>query len=419
MSPARKTDRSSPGHPPPAAPGAPVSCRPRPGPRDECGPGPRQAPVSAPALVDADVAAAVDGVLESVLRDRVAQATRLDPVFGSGVAERLARFALCGGKRLRARFLWWGMRACAGSGGAPEDDGRTAAALRLAAALELIQVCALVQDDVMDGSPVRRGRPALHTELADRCPERPPAGLAFGAAAAVLAGDLALVWADDLAACPGPSPAADEAVRALWRALRTEMIAGQYLDLRGQSTAGRSPDEAVRTACLKSARYTVERPLGLGAALAGADPVVTGALCAAGRLAGTAFQLRDDLRNAFGGPGTSGKPAGDDLRNGKPTYLLAVACARARAQGRRADLALLRRRPGPGGFPDAEVARLRAVLDETGARRAVEQKIEQLVADGERQLAAARAEPAAGGQLRALMRSSAGLPADGGEGSAR
>lgn len=113
--------------------------------------------------------------------------------------------------------------------------------------------------------------------------------------------------------------------------MRTEMVAGQYLDIQGQATSSRSLARAIRAACLKSALYSVERPLALGAALAGADAARTQALCSAGRCVGIAFQLRDDLGDVFGGPRHTGKPTGGDIRAGKPTYLVAVAQARAEA----------------------------------------------------------------------------------------
>ncbi|WP_443054086.1 polyprenyl synthetase family protein, partial [Streptomyces sp. IBSBF 2435] len=279
--------------------------------------------------VDADVAGAVLRTAGAVLRERVAQAAGIDAGFSRDLAERVADFTVDGGRRMRPRLLWWSMRAC--GGGVRSAD--TEAALRLGVAVELIQTCALVHDDVMDGSALRRGRLAMHVCLASRPGPAPGSvlGEAFGTSAAVLVGDLALAWADDTVADTAMAAATRKRVLGVWRAMRTEMVAGQYLDVHGQATGARSAARAIRTAYLKSALYSVVRPISLGAALAGAGEDTTRALSSAGRCAGIAFQLRDDLLGVFGDPAMTGKPSGGDVREGKPTYLLAVARGRARA----------------------------------------------------------------------------------------
>lgn len=352
--------------------------------------------------VDTDVVRAVGEVLERVLDERTAEAAAVHGVFARDLAGRVARFALLGGKRIRAQFLWWGLRACGGG----HDRAQTAAALRVGAALELIQTCALVHDDVMDGSALRRGRPALHTDLAAQYPaaRRPAGGEPFGRAAAVLAGDLAFAWADDtFAGAPLPRAVRDR-TRLEWQAMRTEMVAGQYLDLQAQATGCRSAARALRTACLKSALYSVERPLALGAALAGADEAATRALRSAGRCAGLAFQLRDDLLGVFGDPQDTGKPAGEDVAGGKLTYLVAVAFARARASGDSRTPAVLEGALGSPDLDEGELARVRAALEETGARAVVEARIERLAELGVRHLDALCAEPAARRRLVGLLR---------------
>ncbi|PWI13150.1 geranylgeranyl pyrophosphate synthase [Streptomyces sp. Act143] len=358
-------------------------------------------------VVDADVPAAVGRVLKSVLADRVERATAMDPDFGRDLAERLARFTLDGGKRIRSRFVWWAMRAC--GGGAAEAD----AALHVGAALELIQTCALVHDDVMDGSRLRRGRLALHADVAAQYAETVPgaAGARFGEAAAILAGDLALAWADDLVAdVEAPRPRV-RAVRDLWSVMRTEMVAGQYLDLQGQAISSRSLRRAIRAACLKSALYSVERPLALGAALAGADAARSRALCSAGRCAGIAFQLRDDLSDVFGDPRHTGKPVGGDIRAGKPTYLVAVAHARAEATGDRRGLAVLRRSLGRADLPESRLTEVRDVLIATGARDIVEAKIDRLAGHAMRHLESAQLAPEGHLPLRDLLLATAGSAA--------
>ncbi|MEU5633079.1 polyprenyl synthetase family protein [Streptomyces rishiriensis] len=357
--------------------------------------------------VDADVPAAVGRLLDALLSERVERAAALDPVFGRDLAERVAAFTLDGGKRMRSRFVWWALRAC---GGGPVE---AEAALRIGAALELIQTCALVHDDVMDGSRLRRGRPALHADVAAQYTGAVAhdTGRRFGEATAILAGDLALVWADDTVADIEVEPDTARRVRDLWSTMRTEMVAGQYLDLQGQVTSSVSLARAVRAACLKSALYSVERPLALGAALAGADTARTAALCSAGRCVGIAFQLRDDLTDVFGDPARTGKPAGGDIRAGKPTYLAAVARARAEAAGDRRALAVLRRALGRADLSDRCLGEVREVLVATGARDVVEAKIDRLVAQGMRHLDSAALEPRGRRRLRELLHAAAGTVA--------
>ncbi|MFI1017845.1 polyprenyl synthetase family protein [Streptomyces sp. NPDC020965] len=360
------------------------------------------------AVIDGDVAGAVGHTLTRLLDERLDDARAVDALFARDVAERVARFTLGGGRRMRSQFLWWGLRACGGG----SDAGQNEAALRLAAGLELIQTCALVHDDVMDGSPLRRGGAAIHTDLEAQYGTRDARrrGESFGRAAAILVGDLALVWADDTVAGTALAPDARQRVGAVWQAMRTEMVAGQYLDLQGQTTGSRSMTTAIRAAALKSALYSVERPLALGAALAGADQRTTRALCSAGRCAGIAFQLRDDLLGVFGDPGRTGKPSGGDIREGKPTYLVALARARAEAAGDTGALALLDTAVGDADLSDDALDRVRAALVATGARAAVETRIERLVAHSTRHLMGVVLTPPADRRLPELFRAVAGVP---------
>ncbi|SCK37781.1 polyprenyl synthetase family protein [Streptomyces sp. WMMB 322] len=360
------------------------------------------------ALVDADVPAAVGRVLDRLLRERLDEAGAIDPTFAEDVAGRVARFTQSGGKRTRSQFLWWGLRGC-GRGLTTEQSE---AALRLAAGLELIQTCALVHDDVMDGSSLRRGRPAVHTDLDAqyRGSRTGSPHESFGRAAAILVGDLALAWADDVVAATHMSPGTARTVRGIWQAMRTEMVAGQYLDLQGQVTGCRSTAVAERVASLKSALYSVERPLAFGAALAGADERTTRALCSAGRCAGVAFQLRDDLFGVFGDPRLTGKPSGDDVRKGKVTYLVAVARARAAATGQDDALALLDAAVGDSGLTDGDLDRVRSALVATGARSIVEDKIQQVLEQSVRHLRSAALAPHAEKHLLELFGTVAGVP---------
>ncbi|MFD9007034.1 polyprenyl synthetase family protein [Streptomyces sp. NPDC059582] len=369
-------------------------------------PGPSRVDAHDLHAIDADVPAAVGRFLDRILAERTAQAAALDPVFAHDLAERVARFTLDGGKRTRAQFLWWASRACGGEARVAE------AALRVGVALELIQTCALVHDDVMDGSRLRRGRLALHADVEAQYGENAPPrqGRRFGEATAILAGDLALAWADDVLADTGFAADTGCRVRGLWSAMRTEMVAGQYLDIQGQTTSSRSLARAIRAACLKSALYSVERPLALGAALAGADAATTAALCSAGRCVGIAFQLRDDLRDIFGSTRPTGKPSGGDIRSGKPTYLIAVAWARATATDDHHALSILDGSLGCADLSEDGLAAVRNVLVTTGAQEAVEARIDRLVARGMRHLDTAELEPDGRRRLRELLYSAAGPP---------
>ncbi|GGS93828.1 polyprenyl synthetase family protein [Streptomyces chromofuscus] len=356
--------------------------------------------------VDRDVRAAVDRVLGHALADNLTRAATADPLFARDVARRVAHFTLDGGRRFRSRIVWWTMRACGG-----RDDAAARAALRVGAALELIQTCALAHDDVMDGARVRRGRPALHVSVAAQYRGAAPDGRAerLGEATAILAGDLALAWADDLIADTEVPERSARRVRELWRDMRTEMVAGQYLDVQGQATRSHDVPRALRAATLKSALYSVERPMALGAALAGADAATTTALSSAGRCVGLAFQLRDDLEDVFADPGRTGKPAGGDLRNGKPTYVFTVARAWAEAAGDVEALAVLDGTHGRADLPESGLASLRRVLVSTGARDAVEEKIDRLVGCGVRHLRDARLDGAGAAELERLLLAVAGV----------
>ncbi len=357
---------------------------------------------------DSDTARAVEHVLDVYTGQRVRDARTVDPLFAREVAERVRLFALRGGKRMRARFAWWGWRA---GGGSP--TGKDAeSALRLGAALELIQTCALIHDDVMDGSSLRRGSPALHVEFADNHVRSGMRGdhNAHGRAAAILAGDLALAWADDLVADILTGSANREDVQRLWRAMRGEMVAGQYLDMRAQADGSSTTDRALRIACLKTALYTVERPLALGAALAGADGRTTSALCSAGRSAGIAFQLYDDLLSVFGDSSVTGKPSGEDIRAGKLTYLTAVARTLSEEAGDAAARHVLNRSLGDSSLSGAGLDELRRTLEHTGARRATEVEIDRLVSDSQEHLLRAALSAPVHGRLSALIGSVVGTP---------
>ncbi|MFD5743696.1 polyprenyl synthetase family protein [Streptomyces massasporeus] len=353
-------------------------------------------------LTAAGATRAMEAVLERVLEARLWQARDTDAVFALDMADRLAAYVRRGGKRLRTAFVWCGWRAAGGSGDA-------SAVLRTGAALELLQACALIHDDVMDGSPLRRGAPAMHVDFAHghRAGRTGGSAESFGTSAAVLAGDLALAWADDLLTETALASPHGPRLFEEWRAMRTEMVAGQYRDLRAQASGSSGAEEALTIAVLKSARYTVARPLALGASLAGADARTLGALRAAGRCAGLAFQLRDDLLGAFGDPALTGKPADEDLRARKLTPLLAVAVRLAETTGDRDAAAVLA--PDADARPGHSVERMRAAMERTGARAEVEARIADLAASGLRHFEATGAAPGVRREFAALVERASGV----------
>ncbi|WKN50062.1 polyprenyl synthetase family protein [Nocardioides sp. Arc9.136] len=321
------------------------------------------------------------------------QAARLAPLGPD--AERLiteARTTVRGGKRFRASFCWWGHLAIAPA--ADED-----ALVRACAALELLHASALVHDDLMDASDTRRGRPATHRQLEA---EHRAAGWTgdpeqYGAAAAILLGDMLLSWADELLRRCGLPLAQVAPALEVFDLCRSEVVAGQFLDVSVQARGRADVGTAMTVLRYKSAKYSIERPLHIGAALAGADAAALDALSAFGLPLGEAFQLRDDLLGVFGDPATTGKPAGDDLVEGKRTVLVALALDAAPP----ADAALLDRSLGTA-LSEADVDRLRGIIDASGARAQVEAVIEQLSDLAVAALDRATADPAAREALRAL-----------------
>lgn len=328
--------------------------------------------------------AAVQSVLDDFLDEQAHRLAALGPDAARLLTE--ARTALGGGKRLRAAFCWWGYRAVS------PDVTDERALLKACAALELLQASALVHDDLMDASDTRRGRPATHKafEVEHGAAGWPGDPAQYGAAAAILLGDLLLAWADEmLRRCGLPQ---DRVARALeiFDLCRTEVIAGQFLDVSVQARGRADVETAMTVLRYKSAKYSIERPLHVGAALAGATPEVIADLTEFGLPLGEAFQLRDDLLGVFGDPSTTGKPAGDDLVEGKRTVLVALTLDRADEQeSAELDAAL------GTELDEGRVERLRALIDGTGAQDEVESMIESLTKQAEAALDAGGFDPGA------------------------
>ena len=305
-----------------------------------------------------------------------------------GPIGEIERLVLAGGKRLRPAFCHWGAVAAGGDGDADQvvDAG---------AAIELMHAFALFHDDVMDDAASRRGAPTTHVVFADQHIEQRWAGEArrFGEGVAILVGDLAFVFADQLMGSAPP------AAWTVWNELRVELNVGQLLDLVGSVRRDRTVVKAERICRYKSGKYTIERPLHLGAVVA--DPEhgaeLFGALSAYGLPLGDAFQMRDDVMGAFGDPLRTGKPVGGDLVEGKPTPLLARAVAAA-TPAQLEVLALV----GDPQLTPADVARVQDVIVATGALAAMEARIAALTAEAGAAIERAPVAAAARAELLAL-----------------
>jgi geranylgeranyl diphosphate synthase, type I len=334
---------------------------------------------------------------------------------------------LAGGKRLRPAFCYWGWRG-AGGPDCPEI-------IKAAAALELLHAGALVHDDLMDASDTRRGQPSVHRQFEARHAGRGWNGsaAAFGMGVAILLGDLLICWTDELFDASGLPPDALRRGRPVLDRMRTEVFTGQYLDLLGQAIGDETVAGALRVVEFKTAKYTIERPLQLGAALAGAGPAgtddapraggaltgdggtadgdggtgrgdggtaggdgsLTAAYTAYGLPLGIAFQLRDDILGVFGDPAQTGKPAGDDVREGKRTVLLAIARSRATA----GQAQVIDRYLGDPLLDEAGTAEVRAAIAGTGAVAECERMIGRHVSEA---IAALEGAPMTGQAREAL-----------------
>jgi geranylgeranyl diphosphate synthase type I len=323
------------------------------------------------------IAKRVDERVDEVLSAEIDRWARVDVDLVEPLTA-LRTLVLAGGKRLRPAFCHW---AFVGAGGDADDP----AVVDAGAALELLHTFALIHDDVMDGSSRRRGLPTTHTLFQDTHASSGwrGEGRRFGEGVAILVGDLAFVYADQFLA-GAPRDAID-----VFTELRLEVNIGQYLDLVGTVRGDADLDKARRICRYKSGKYTTERPLHLGAALADRLDELAGPLSAFGEPLGEAFQLRDDLLGVFGDTDLTGKPVGEDLREGKPTALYALATASA--SGPAAEL-LARHFGSPDLSPD-EVAELQDVLVRTGAKADVERRIDAILDEALAALAALARTP--------------------------
>lgn len=341
-----------------------------------------------------DHLAEVDALLTEVMTDLTELWTQLpdneaplEILGGSDLPALMAALIEGGGKRLRPVMCSLGWLT---AGGRARSTGRSDV-VRVGAALELLHVFALVHDDVMDESASRRGRATVHVqvEMLHGAAAGIGCGRRFGESIAILVGDLAHAEAGHLVAgLPAP-------MRRIWRLLVAELVAGQRRDLVGSAAGRRDLEFARAVARMKSGRYTVERPLELGAAAAGAHRSVSDILATYGRAVGEAFALRDDLLGIWGDPHCTGKPAGDDLISGKPTVIMALAQERLALPAARAALG----RAGSPAFTGADLTLLLDEFEQDGIGGAVERMIVELVETAVSALSAPSLDPDGVAQL--------------------
>lgn len=328
---------------------------------------------AAPSAIE--LASAVTDQLREYLDERRSQCAYIGTDYADLTAA-LEEFVLRGGKRLRPAFAYWGWRAVADG----PSDAVGPSTLRLFAALELLHACALVHDDVIDDSATRRGLPTVHRLFAQKHRDRRWNGSSeqFGLSAAILLGDLALVWADDIVATADLTADAQRRVQRVWSDIRTEVLGGQYLDIVAESSGATTVASAMTVNTYKTASYTITRPLQFGVAAAADRPDVQAIFYEVGNDLGVAFQLRDDVLGVFGDPAVTGKPSGDDLRSGKRTVLLAEAVELA-DKSDPAAAQLLRSSIGTE-LSEGQVRELCRVIESVGALAAVERHIDLLTA---------------------------------------
>jgi geranylgeranyl diphosphate synthase type I len=302
------------------------------------------------------------------------------------VADALGHFLLDSGKRLRPLFATIGFLGAGGE--------LTPEVIRATSSLELVHVCALIHDDVMDASDTRRGAPSIHKQFEKLHLDQKLHGGAeqFGVATAILLGDLALIWAAKALHESALPPANILRCLPFYDEMRVELMAGQYLDVYEQALASESVERSLKVARFKSGKYSIERPLHFGASLSNSfSTEVIDIYSEYGLPLGEAFQLRDDVIGVFGDPEKTGKPAGDDLREGKRTVLVATTLSRASSSQRATFTQLFGRKD----LDTPQIELLREIIVETGALAEVESIIEEMTFKAHKALTTGGINPSA------------------------
>ena len=315
-----------------------------------------------------EIRRSIDAQLEAFTRSRSDELRAIDAHLAP-VSEALTEFVVDGGKRFRPIFAYLGFL---GSGGFPTDR-----VLKACSALEFVHVCALIHDDVMDGSDSRRNKLSIHRRFEGLHRENSFVGNSerFGVAAAILLGDLALSWSDQMISESGVTDLDLKRANPIFFEMRAELMAGQYLDVLEGALGKSDLQRSLKIARYKSGRYSIERPLRFGAALAGASESLQGALSDFGLPLGEAFQLRDDILGVFGDSELTGKPSGDDIREGKRTVLIAMTAERTPPE----DRAKIESSLGDPTLSASQVAEIQRLIEDSGALSECEGLIERLL----------------------------------------
>ena len=319
-------------------------------------------------LDELDMRARINHVITEFIADHRASMSNISPDV-LALVDSLSDL-MDGGKRLRPAFAYWGYR----STGAPDNDQ----IIKASASLEFLQACALIHDDVMDDSDTRRGKPAVHKQFTSlhQNHEWRNSSARFGDGSAILVGDLALSWSDELLLTSGFNHEQTSRAKKVFDIMRTELMAGQYLDLLEQVRGNTSVETSRTVIRYKSAKYTIERPLHMGAAIAGANAHHLQVLSDYGLALGEAFQLRDDVLGVFGDAIVTGKPAGDDLREGKETMLVAYTRELASPETLKSFNKLF----GLDDLNRDQILELQEIMTTCGALAQIEEQIEALTA---------------------------------------
>ncbi|MEV0371438.1 polyprenyl synthetase family protein [Streptomyces sp. NPDC050636] len=315
----------------------------------------------------------IDAYLHRLVDEEEAELLRLSSELAPLCVQ--LRNSLTRGKRMRAAFLYWGWRAA----GQPDCDG----VIRAAAAMELVHAAACTHDDIIDDSRLRHGAPTAHAAFAgdgaggwgSGSAEPHDARQERSAALAMMLGDLLMGYAAQVFATCGLPGAYVARTVPLWSTLLRETIAGEFLEVLRTGSTAPEVAESLEVARYKTAKYTVERPLHMGATLGGAPRHVLAAFTAYGLPLGEAFQLRDDLLGTFGDPAETGKSTLDDLRDRKPTTLLAMTLSLLAPD----DRLLLEKTLGNPALDESDAALARRLMDDCGARRRIEDMIAERV----------------------------------------
>ncbi len=318
----------------------------------------------------------IDRELVSFFRERESES--LDPVC-TKVNHLIEQFTLNGGKRLRPMLVVLGHDLFA------RPDERV---YRAAISMELTQTYLLIHDDIMDQSEVRRGKPSLHVSVRDHIKDKVPDPKRISENMAIVAGDLA----DSLAhqALLGCGMRSEDVLKANYELSKIiEMTGyGQLIDIDSASNDSFSQPDLLRLHILKTARYTIEGPLVLGAMLSGTEEDVK-PLSYYGTLLGTAFQLHDDILGLFGEEAETGKSIKSDVNEGKKTLLMLKAMELSGP----AEKEFIMKCLNSGNISDEDFHRLKELVKESGSYEYSRNMMQKMIEKSKEYLSQVNGDP--------------------------